>query len=594
MTLVLRDYQERGLEEIRRSYRGGRRRPLYVLPTGGGKTVMYAAIARGAAQRGKRVLILEHRKELIRQASVALARIGVRHQLVCPTSKLAAIRRAHVEKVGWPMVDASSDVAVASVQTLAVRMDWLRAWAPDLIVIDEAHHAVAGTWARVIEACPDALLLGVTATPCRTSGQGLGEQAGGVFDELILGPSMREMIDAAWLLPPRLIAPPVLADFSRVRRSADGDLRPDDLEDALDDPRITGDAIEHYARIAPGRPAIVFASTLRHAAHVADAFRAAGWRFEVIHGALEDDVRDRLIEDLASGALHGLVSKDLISEGTDIPVAEVAIFLRRTESESFYLQACGRVLRPVFADGFDLSCVDGRRAAIAASGKPCGVIIDHVGNSGRMVDGVFVPRHGRPHDDRAWSLRGRRRRRKKEEAAEAPALRCPQCYAVDPVTPVCECGHAFSPADLGQAPKREAVDPVVVDGQLIEVSDAVAVRADLRRAQAAARTVDQLVAATGMDERRARKIIEARAEKQRLQAQLRDLCSRWADASRVAPGARSQALLEAFGFVPGDVPGMKPAALRAAVEAVTGDLLRLQLGDVDPGVGFALRASRGP
>lgn len=588
---ALRDYQQRGLDDIRAQYRARRRRPLYVLPTGGGKTVMYAAISASTAAKGNRVLILEHRKELIRQASVALGRIGIRHQVVAPKEKVAGIRRAHVEKLGWPMLEADAHVAVASVQTLAVRMEWLADFDPDLIVIDEAHHAVAGTWARIIAACPRAALLGVTATPCRTNGQGLGD----VFDCMVLGPSMRELIADGYLLPPRLIAPPVLADFSRVRRDKNGEDRADDLEDALDDPRITGDAIEHYARIAPGRPAIVFASTLKHAGNVAAQFRAAGWRFEVIHGGMEDGERDQLIEDLASGAVHGLVSKDLISEGTDIPVAEVAIFLRRTASEAFFLQACGRVLRPVYAPGFDLGGLDGRLAAIAASGKPYGIIIDHVGNSGRLVDGAFVPKHGRPHDDRDWSLEGRRRRKRKLDEEEVkPELRCPSCYVIDPTLPVCDCGHAFTPEELGKVPRFAAAMPEVVEGTLHEVpEDAEAIaRHELRRLQGRSRTVDELVANTGMDPRRARKVIEAREEKARLQRQLKDLCQRWYAAAGHVDVSPSRALFEAFGFVPGDVPGLKPKALRTAVEAVTNDLLRLQLGDPANDNGFSIRPAR--
>lgn len=586
MKLQLRDYQARGRDDIRAEFGRRRRRVLYVLPTGGGKTVLYAAIAEGAAEKSKRVLILEHRKELIRQASIALGRLGIRHQVVAPKKRMTGIRAAHVEAFGIPMLDARATVAVASVQTLAVRPDWLADFDPDLIVIDEAHHAVAGSWAKIIAACPRALLLGVTATPCRTNGQGLGD----VFEVMVLGPSPADLTADGWLLPARIVAPPVLADFSKVRRSAGGDLNPEDLEDALDDPRITGDAIEHYSTIAPGRPAIVFAATLEHAAHVAEQFQAAGWRFEVIHGGLEDTERDRMIEGLATGALHGLVSKDLISEGTDIPVAEVAIFLRRTESEAFFLQACGRVLRPVYAPGHDLGSLDGRLAAIAASGKPYGIIIDHVGNVGRMVDGVFVAKHGRPHDDRLWDLRGRRRRRRAAEEEPAGAsLRCPRCYVVDATTPRCtaiqpdgtECGYKFSDEELGLVAAARRRAPGTVEGKLVEVpEDAEAIaRAELRRAQAQARTVEEIVAATGMATGRAAHIVTAREEKDRLRRQLRELCDRWYRQAGHADVSLQRAVRDAFGFGPADVWGMKPKALRAAVEAVTAEILRIELGE---------------
>lgn len=581
MKLSLRPYQHRGLDEIRFEYKSKRRRPLYVLPTGGGKTVCYAAIAEGAAARGKRVLILEHRKELIRQASTAIARLGLRHQVVCPPEKLAGIRKAHINAVGMPMLDPRGHVAVASVQTLAVRMDWLEEFDPDIIIIDEAHHAVAGTWARIIAACPRALLLGVTATPVRTNGQGLGD----VFDCMVLGPTMKELIADGYLLPPRVVAPPLKVDLSKVRKRG-GDLDADQqAELMMADREITGDAIEHYNRLAPGRPAIVFCANLKHAESVAADFRAAGWRFQVIHGGMLDTERDGLIEQLADGRLHGLVNKDLISEGTDIPVAEVCILLRLTESESWYLQATGRVLRPVYAAGYDLSDLDGRMAAIEASGKPYGLVIDHVGNSGRIIDGEFVPRHGLPHDDRDWTLEGRKKRKRKgqqEEAIEA-ATQCPSCYAVHDPAPACPaCGHTYK--------VRAIAPPKQVDGTLVDVESEGVIRRQQRQAQGAARTIDQLVA-QGMTEGRARHILEARAEKERMQRQLRDLAERWYGEAGHADVPLQRALHQAFGFGLGDIAGMKPKALREAVERVTEEVLRLQLGAPANDNGFVIRSS---
>lgn len=587
MTLVLRDYQARGRDDIRREFGQRRRRVLYVLPTGGGKTVMYAAIAEGAAAKGKRVLILEHRKELIRQASVALARIGIRHQVVAPKAKLGGIRRAHVAATGWPMIDPDATVAVASVQTLGVRPEWLEEFDPDLIVIDEAHHAVAGAWHKIISACPRALLLGVTATPCRTNGQGLGD----VFEVMVLGPDMADLIADGWLVPFRIVVPPLRVDLSKVRIKG-GDLDPEAMADELDRREITGDAIEHYERIAPGRPAIVFAATLRHADHVAAQFRERGWRFEVIHGGLDDVERDRMIEGLASGAIHGLVSKDLISEGTDIPVAEVAIFLRDTESETFFLQAAGRVARPVFADGYDLSTRDGRLAAIAASIKPCGILIDHVGVVGRVVEGQFIAKHGRPHDPRAWGLEGKRRRRKPADDEIDPPFQCPACYQIVDLAPRCSACDADLAALLDvERARRAPRGPVHVDGDLVELDEdaQTAARIAARRAQAQARTVDEMVAATGMAAGRAAHIIAAREEKQRLRDQLHDMARRWYVASGHADISLQRALSQAFGWSTGDVPGMKPKALRGAIEQLSSETLRLELGSPANDNGFSIR-----
>lgn len=583
MKLSLRPYQERGRDEIRICYRQLKRAVLYVLPTGGGKTVLYAAIAEGSAARGKRILILEHRKELIRQASLALGHIGVPHQVIAPKAKVAGIRRAHLDKIGWPMIDPNAHVAVASVQTLTARMDWLAEFDPDLIVIDEAHHALAETWANIIAACPKALLLGVTATPEPTHGMGLGS----VFEAMVMGPTPRELIAEGYLLPPRVVAPPLRFDPATVKVRRDGEPDPDSMADALNRREITGDAIEHYTRLAPGRPAIVFAANLKHAEDVAKEFRAAGYRFEVIHGGMLDTERDRLIYGLVDGTVQGLVTKDLISEGTDLPVAEVAIMLRMTESLVWFLQASGRVLRPVFADGYDLTQLEGRMAAIAASGKRYGLIIDHVGNCGRLIDGEFVPKHGLPHADRDWALEGRKRRKRGAPAEEVVEMRqCPECYAAHDPAPACPaCGFTYKVRTMAP-PKR-------VEGELLDVPDdlaaAAAGREAAKRAQAAARSAEALIA-TGMNAKRAEHVLAARAEKARLQQQVKDLIHRWYDTVG-RPRPAGPAIAQAFGFASTEVMRMKPKALREAVERVTEAILALQLGAPANDNGFAIRKS---
>lgn len=521
MRVQLRPYQGAALDEIRARFAESMRAPLFVLPTGGGKTVTYAAIADGAAARGNRVVILEHRKELIRQCSMALAGLGLRHQIVAPEDKVAAIRRAHIAKWGLPAVHPEGTVAVASVQTLARRMDWLQEFDPTLIIIDEAHHAVAGTWAKIIAACPTARLLGVTATPCRTNGQGLGD----VFDCMVLGPTMQELIGEGFLVRPRVFAPPVLADLSGVHITG-GDFNSTELAEALDKPTITGDAISHYQRLAPARPAIVFCASISHANHVAEQFRGAGFRFEVVSGDQEDGERDERIQGLADGRLHGICTVDVVSEGTDIPVAEVAILLRPTESESLFLQQVGRVLRP-------------------AEGKEYGLILDHVGN---------VMRHGMPDADRDWTLEGRKKGAR-GKANQEPTFRiqqCIKCYMVHEPAPACpHCGHIY-PVRSRQPGQRE--------GELQEITSAAA-PAKPKIRTGAARDLKQLQA-MGISDGRAARILEARQEKEALQTELRELVLRWAH--QTAQGIHGR-----WGFTVTDIRDMKPKRLREAIGEVS-------------------------
>lgn len=536
MKFQLRPYQEQGVADIRAQFAAGKKSVLYVLPTGGGKTVTYSHIAEQAGLRGNRVLILEHRKELIRQASLALGGLGVRHGIVAPADKIADIRRAHVETHGQPFVHHGANVAVASVQTLGRRMNWLREFDPALIIIDEAHHAVAGTWARILDASPRSRFLGVTATPVRTDGQGLGD----VFQAMVLGPSMADLIDAGALVPPKIYGFPVKADLSKVHMRG-GDYNAKELAEALDTPTILGDAVEHYRKLAHRRPAIVFCASIRHAEHTAQAFRAAGYSFHVIKGDMDDRDRDRLIYGLAEGRIHGLVSVDVISEGTDIPVAEVAIMLRATESESLYLQQAGRVLRP-------------------APDKDYGLILDHVGN---------VLRHGRPHEDREWTLQGRKRtRREREPRDNVRFLQCPDCYFVHEPEPTCpSCGHHY---------EARALQPRQVEGELQEYKETPEeiARRQARRQQGRAQTVADLVK-LGYSEGRARHILAARQEKQRLQDELLRLLERWRKTHGGQPGA-------ALGFSASDVRGMKPKQLRDAIARVGEALFMGHANDNEP------------
>jgi superfamily II DNA or RNA helicase len=307
-------------------------------------------------------------------------------------------------------------VQVASVQTLIRRID--RMPAPDLIVIDEAHHANASTWRQIINTWPSARLLGVTATPFRLDGTGLGTQSGGFFDKLIEGPSIRWLIDEGFLSQPVIYAPPTDLDLTGVRVKL-GDYEQRELSVRMDKPKITGSAIEHYSRYCPGEPAIAFCSSVEHAEHVSQQFQDAGIASVPLTGEMADSVRKHRINALASGQIKVLTACDIISEGTDIPVVSCGILLRPTQSLVIFLQQCGRVLRPY-------------------PGKKHATILDHAGN---------CLRHGMVDDEREWSLNHVKEsfKKKKEGQDEVAAnLRlCEKCYAVMPATKlVCpQCGH---------------------------------------------------------------------------------------------------------------------------------------------------------
>lgn len=415
--LRLRDYQQQDVNAIRDAMARGKRAILYVLPTGGGKTVVFSNIAATVAARNKSTMTLVHRIELLRQTSKALGKNGVDHGLISPKFT----------------PDYRKPVQVASVQTLVRRTHMLKK--PDLIIIDEAHHATAGTWKKILAEYPNAYIIGVTATPCRGDGVGLGVQAGGIFDHLIEGPTTKQLIEKGYLVRPVIYAPVEKLDLRSVHIVA-GDYNKAEIADVVDKPKITGNAVAHYRKLCSGAPAVAFCINVAHAEHVAEEFRAAGYRAYSVDGTMDDDTRSRILNGLGNGQVQVVCSCDLISEGTDIPAIQCAILLRPTKSLGLFIQQCGRALR----------ILDGKDKAI---------ILDHVGNT---------LTHGMPHEEREWSLDGVKKVKGKRDAAVRVNVRqCPNCYAMHAPAPSCpECGMVYS----------TDVDIEEIYGELTEITPA--------------------------------------------------------------------------------------------------------------------------
>lgn len=440
--LQLRPYQERAVAGVRSAFLRGLRAPLLVLPTGGGKTVCFCDIAMKTAARNKNVWILVHRVELLRQTSRALTKSGVFHGLINPNFT----------------PNYTAKVQVASVQTLANRLGKLPP--PDLIIIDEAHHATAGTWRKICAQYPQAYILGVTATPVRGDGKGLGKDCGGTFDTIVMGPQIQELIDMGFLVPPIVYAPRDQIDLSDVSIKM-GDYDRGELELKVDKPGITGDAVDHYTRLCPGEPAVAFCISIKHAEHVAAKFTEAGYRAFAVDGTMEDDKRQRLLAGLGNGTVDVICSCDLISEGTDIPAIACAIMLRPTQSLGLYLQQGGRALRP-------------------CAGKARAIILDHVCNA---------LTHGLLQEEREWSLDGvaKKKKKKKQSGPIIKVIQCEECYCCyEPVLLKCpQCGFA---------PERKFREPNVREGELSELSaEAAAMFRKKQRGEiAAARTEAEL------------------------------------------------------------------------------------------------------
>ena len=427
--MPLRPYQLQAVQDCRNALRTADS-TLLVMPTGAGKTVVFTEIARSATERGHTVFVLVHRRELVTQASDKLTKAGVNHGIIA---------------AGFPT--SSHKVQVCSVQTLIRRLTSVPA-EPDLIIIDEAHHAVAGSWDRLIQHFSDAKIVGVTATPTRLDGRGLGSH----FSTLVQGPSVAQLVDFGFLSPHKVYAPPVVADIKGVKIRA-GDYARDQLSEVMDRPTVTGDAVSHYRRLADGLPAIAFCCSIAHAISVRDSFVGAGYRAKLVHGSMKMDERDEAISGLADGRTQILCSVDVVSEGTDVPAVSAAILLRPTQSESLYLQQVGRILRP-------------------QPGKTA-IVLDHVG---------ATKKHGFVDDPRNWSLDSKPKKQRKDEPA--PSVRqCPNCFAAFKPQPQCPCCGHIIPIKTKELTQ--------VDGELVEMRRQ---KREQRKEIGRARTLPELLA----------------------------------------------------------------------------------------------------
>lgn len=391
--IVLRTNQAKGVGEIRDAFAEGKKSPLFVAPCGFGKTVLFSYVAQNAAAKGNSVMILAHRGELLDQISRSLSQFDVHHGFIA---------------AGYD-VDGEAMTQVASVQTLVHRLD--KVTPPKLIILDEAHHAtLRNTIGKIFAAFPAARRLGVTATPCRLSGEGLGD----VFDCMILGPSTKDLTEMGLLSPARVFAP-TQPDLSEAHIRA-GDFVQSEAVAAMDKPSITGDAVSHYLRLAKDMPFVTFCLSIEHATHVAKQFRDAGVNCVEIHGRMDHRTRTSIIADFRAHRITGLCSVDLISEGFDVPGIYCGISLRPTASLSLWIQQVGRCLR-------------------IAPGKKEAIILDHAGNA---------LRHGLPTDDQEWTLEGREKGKKRGETQVAIRI-CPNCFSAQSArTLTCkECGQVF-------------------------------------------------------------------------------------------------------------------------------------------------------
>lgn len=446
MLITLRDYQSSVIDDTRAKMRQTKR-VLVQLPTGGGKTAIAAYMAGQSVERGANVWFICHRAELVMQTSLTFRKYGLQHAFIA---------------AGYPM-NLRAPIQICSIDTLKGRFATLRP--PKIAIIDEAHHSSAAGWAKVIEwlTAGGSYVIGLSATPQRLDGRGLNEH----FDDIVIGPSTAWLMQQGHLSQYRVFAPS-MPDMTGVRRQM-GDFARGEAAEKMDKPTLTGDIIKHWKKYANGMRTVAFAVTVAHSQHLAEQFRANGVSAAHLDGSTPKSERAQIIRDYAAGRLDVLTNVDLFGEGFDLSAIaqtdvtiDCVIQARPTQSLSLHLQQVGRALRP-------------------APGK-IAIILDHAGN---------LMRHGFPDDDREWTLDGREKGKKAaNDNAPPPPVICSGCFnAIKRPLPLA-CPHCGKPLIV------KAKEIKVVEGELHEITEAdkVRVRSQMKREQAEADTLQELIA----------------------------------------------------------------------------------------------------
>ncbi len=420
MTQVLRDYQLIGIRAIREAFSKGHRSVLFVLPCGMGKTTIAAHFLMDLVNKGNRGLFQVHRRELTEQARARM------EQHYIPFGTIES---------GFRM-DLSKPVQIASIQSLIPHLfpkDPDIAPDPievDLIITDEGHRSEAPVYKRAKSAMPDALTLGITATPIRGDRKPLR----GSFDVMIEVISVNDSIELGWLSDYRLFE-------GKYEAPDDGlAIKGDDFDAAeatlrIDTDVLVGEVYDNWKSRANGLRTIIFAQSQKHGLHLLDVFRAHGENFAYLDYRTPKDERKRVTAQLRSGELDGVINLNIYGEGLDIPEVECIVMARMTARLSIWIQYTMRGMRPMYASGVPLETPEQRLAAIAAGPKARGcIILDHGGNARHRFGGPDFP-----HE---WSLDGKKRR---EDPVQPSLTTCPVCRAiVRSTTRVCkECGHVL-------------------------------------------------------------------------------------------------------------------------------------------------------
>ena len=419
----LYDYQLKVITEYEAKVAAGVRRILIAAPTGSGKTVIASEIIRREVAKSQRVVFLAHRDELLIQARRKLSRFDI----------TAGIIKAGRDNDARPQ----ALVQICGIQTLhrrAIRRQTLELPPAETVIVDEGHHARARTYEQIVAAYSDAIIIGLTATPCRSDGRGLGN----CFDVIIEAPQVAELIKLEKLVPAKIFAPPA-PDLRGVQTAKTGDYVISQLEERMNTDALVGDVVEHWLRHAERRRTVGFAVDVAHSVHITRELVKSGVRAEHLDGTTKQDEREAILSRLASGETEFVSNCAVLTEGFDLPDLGCIVLVRPTKSLLLYRQMIGRGLRTAPPDK-----------------KDC-IILDHAG---------AVHRHGLPTDPIEWTLHTDKRAANKTHDRRKSEHKDPFCECK-------ACGHlrmrGYACTNCGWEPKPRANGIDYIDEDLVEL-----------------------------------------------------------------------------------------------------------------------------
>lgn len=417
--IKLRDYQEQAIDAVRHQFQRGIKKVLLVAPTGAGKTVIASAMIKASQDKSNPSLFVAHRRELVKQCSQKLTDFDVNHGVLMATVS----------------PNNFATVQVASLQTYTARKDSEHFWKPNakIIFLDEAHRSASKTFQDLLLEYPDAYVIGLTATPCRADGKGLGNY----YDALVNCGTISELTEQGYLTPAKILAPS-MPDLKGLKLQA-GDYEKRGLNKRMNQPKLVGDLVSHWLEHGEGRPTVVFASSIAHSKYISSIFNDNGIPSGHIDGEMDEVKRVEVLRQLHEGEIKVLSNCMVLTEGWDEPKVSCIVIARPTKSYGMYLQMVGRALRPY-------------------EGKTDTLIIDHSG---------CVYEHGFPDEAPEWKLTTSEEsaiQKKEPEPIEKQPVTCSVCHTVyKPARGFPEC------PSCGAIPTKAQQQVHIQQGRLVEL-----------------------------------------------------------------------------------------------------------------------------